>query len=323
MKVLRTTLNELWLPDENIYSDRDRDTHICSNINLLGKQTGSGILILKKEFDHPTRLLFHIETNDGTSRNPTIIIYGYGASGNHRVEQIDGDEINWHQGEGRITGKLQYTKISQIEIRNLNPNDNFLIFNAGYRFINHTSFIPLWAGIPDKDKAQQLINNLTNPDMFWKPFGIPTIVQTQLFDDERRSNPINIQWNSMIGKGLIQYGDRRNAAELVEKLMNAVIMNLKTNRNFRRYYDVENGRGIGEKNALTGLAPVGLFLEALGVRIFSSRKISIEGINPFNWPVKIYYRGTSIVRENEKTTITFPDGQLFENSDPEQRLISI
>lgn len=323
MNILKDAINDLWIPDENIFSDRDRDTHLSSNINLLGKQTGSGILFLNIDFDQFTRILFHIETDNATSRNPTIYIHGYGASGNHRVEQIDGDEINWYLGTGRFTGKLQYTKISHIEIKNLNPQDILLVYNAGYRSTNYTSFIPLWAGIPDKDKAHHLINNLINPEMFWKPFGIPSTLQERQFGEERISNLLSIQQNSIIGKGLIKYGYRSQAAALVEKLMNAVILNLKTNRNFRRYYDAENGSGIGEKNALTGVAPLGLFLESLGVRIFSAHKIAIEGVNPYTWPVRIKYRGTSILRDHEKTTITFPDGQLFENSDPEPKLISI
>jgi len=324
LKVLQDSLNEFWRPDEKFFSDRDRDSHLSSENLLLGKQTGPGILILDANFDLPSRLLFHIETKDATRRNPTIFIYGYGASGKHRVEQVKSDEITWHLGTGRITGKHQYKKISQIEIRNLNPEDIFLIYNAGYRTINQTSFIPLWAGISDIEKAQQLINNhIVNPEMFWKPFGIPFAQPKQLFIEEDRSNLISVQWNSIIGKGLLQYGHHNFAAELVEKLMNAVILNLKTDRNFRQHYDAENGTGVGEKNALTGLAPLGLFMETLGVHIYSPHRIAIEGVNPYKWPVIINYRGTSITRENEKTIINFRDGHTFENSDPEPKLITI
>jgi hypothetical protein len=324
IKKLKDTLNEFWIPDEKMYSDRDRDSHFSSKISILGKQIGSGIIFLDAVFDQITRLVFHIETSDATSRNPTIYVYGCGASGNHRIEQINGEEINWHLGTGRITGKLQYKKVSKIEIRNLNPQDIFTVYNAGYTAMDQTSFLPLWSGISETDNAKELIENyIINPDKFWKPYGIPPSLQSLLFKEESQTSLLNVQWNSIIGEGLLRYGYRQYAGELVEKLMKVVIYNLKTDRNFRMYYNVEDGNGIGEKNALTGLAPLGLFLRSLGVRIFSPRKIALEGINPFKWPVRINYRGTSIIRDFENTTITFPEGKSLEFTDSEPRLVSI
>jgi hypothetical protein len=91
--------------------------------------------------------------------------------------------------------------------------------------------------------------------------------------------------------------------------MNAVILNLKQNHSFYQRYHAEKGTGLGERNSLHGLAPVGLFLETLGVRILSSRQVRLEGKNLFPWPVTIKYKGLTIVRAYDKSIVTFSNGE--------------
>jgi hypothetical protein len=66
---------------------------------------------------------------------------------------------------------------------------------------------------------------------------------------------------------------------------------------------------MGERNSLQGFAPVGLFMQTLGVTILSATKVKLEGKNPFPWAVTIKHKGLSIVRGLEQTVITFPNGE--------------
>jgi hypothetical protein len=97
--------------------------------------------------------------------------------------------------------------------------------------------------------------------------------------------------------------------------MNAVIQNLKQMRAFYQRYHAERGTGIGERNALSGLAPVGLFLHALGVTVFSSTRVRLEGRNPYPWPVTVKVRGLTVVRNLEDTVVTFPNGSTIRVTD--------
>jgi hypothetical protein len=115
---------------------------------------------------------------------------------------------------------------------------------------------------------------------------------------------------------MLAYGFRTEAARLTAHLMNAVIQNLKQNRSFYQRYHAERGVGIGERNSLHGLAPVGLFLEALGVRILSARRVRLEGRNEFPWPVTIKYKGLTIVRSLDRTVVTFSNGENVTVTDP-------
>jgi hypothetical protein len=104
--------------------------------------------------------------------------------------------------------------------------------------------------------------------------------------------------------------------------MDTAIDNLIQQGAFFNSYQAESRVGLGERNSLRGLVPVGLFLKTLGVRIISPNKIRLEGVNPFPWPVTLRYRGLVVVRQAELTDITFPDGQNIRVTDPAACLIT-
>jgi hypothetical protein len=80
---------------------------------------------------------------------------------------------------------------------------------------------------------------------------------------------------------------------------------------------------MGERNTLAGLAPLGLFLETLGVRLLSPCQVHLSGFNPFPWPVTVKYRGLTVLRRKDSTVVTFPDGQSHTVTDPTPQVISL
>ena len=100
--------------------------------------------------------------------------------------------------------------------------------------------------------------------------------------------------------------------------MSAVTQNLKSSGAFFTRYHAASGMGMGERNALAGLAPVGLFLQTLGLQIFSPERIRLSGENPFPWPVTVKYRGLVVTRSAGRTEVTFPSGQSVTMTDPTQ-----
>jgi len=105
--------------------------------------------------------------------------------------------------------------------------------------------------------------------------------------------------------------------------MNGIIQNLKQNRAFYARYHAERGTGMGERNALHGLAPVDLFLRVLGVEILSGTRLKLEGRNPFPWDVTVSYKGLKVIRGQEKTEVVFANGKSVTITDPEPLWITI
>jgi hypothetical protein len=105
--------------------------------------------------------------------------------------------------------------------------------------------------------------------------------------------------------------------------MTAIIQNLKQNRAFFARYHAELGTGIGERNALSGLAPVGLFMKILGVEVLSATRVKLEDENPFPWDVTIQYKGLKVIRGQQKTEVVFANGKSVTVTDTEPTIVSL
>jgi hypothetical protein len=321
---LKQTVESSWDETAASYFDRDRDTHYSTHGELLAEGHGSGTRMLKRNFEQPVRLLVNIRTDETVRRRPLIFVHGKSASGYPRIERIGDEQFRWTPGWGRLTGQHVYSGLERIEVSGLDPEDHISIASVSYDFMDHSTLTPLWAGLPSAERAGRLVDDtLTNPQRFWRTFGVPACVRVPESDDAQICGCANLVWNTLIGEGLLHYGYRAQAADLVTRLMNAVIQSARREGAFRRYYHAETGQGMGERNALNGLAPLGLFLQTLGVRLISPNRVALSGVNPFPWPVTVKYRGITVLRQKDKTIVIFADGQTVTVTDPAPRIVSL
>lgn len=321
---LRTEIESFWDAENSTFHYRDRDLHSSPSPSLISDCLGSGTLELNLSFSGPVRLAFSIEAEDETTRRPQISIHGSSPSGSHRVENISTDKILWFPGWGTATTEKAYIHVEYVDIRGLNEKDRLLIRVVGYSTPDLTNLLPLWAGMLSKEKAQALIKNvITDSNCFWKPFGLPYCPGAPGDPEAEICQAINLPLGSMIAEGMLQYGYRQEAADLMIREMHAIIMALKKESAFREFYHAETGAGMGERHALSGLPPIGLFFKALGVQIFSGDKVLLEGFNPFPWSITLKYRGLTILRARERTQVIFRNGQTFSTDDQRPQMIAL
>lgn len=294
----------------------DRDSHHSPGARVLGQRTGTGPVLVMQNFRKPVRPLIELSVQETTPTKPVIFIHGRDHNQEHWVERITGSQFQWNLNVGKALGEKTYTSLEHIQIYGVHEKDEVTIHVANYRTIDISLLTPLWSGIPDPERAHVFIEEtITDPGKFWSPHGLKATPQ-------KGNDAVHLPWNVLVGKGLLNYGRRDKAAELVTNLMTAVVKNLKEQGAFYSCYDPETGRGLLEKNVVDGLPPLALFLETLGVQIISPHKVKITGQNPFPWPVTLRFRGTTIIRKRRKTIVTFSDGQTVQVSGPEARLIT-
>jgi hypothetical protein len=99
-------------------------------------------------------------------------------------------------------------------------------------------FLPLWAGIADENRANRLISKLTDETKFWRKYGIPTLAADDPYFDPKGywNGPIWVQWNFLIVDGLLQYGYINEAKELVMRVSENMIAQLKRDHQFWEFY---------------------------------------------------------------------------------------
>ncbi|MBI2144864.1 hypothetical protein HYU18_00920 [Candidatus Woesearchaeota archaeon] len=117
--------------------------------------------------------------------------------------------------------------------------------NKHITYKTNSIFAPLFSGTFTRKEAKTCVeDHLVNEKEFWTPYAIPTVsISERKFSAGgywRGPMWININW--MLHRGLLRYGFKTVAAELLEKTVAAV-----KKSGFREYYNPITGAGIGAK----------------------------------------------------------------------------
>jgi glycogen debranching enzyme len=106
-------------------------------------------------------------------------------------------------------------------------------------------FLPLWAGIADKNQAKQLVEHMTNPDKFWQEYGIPSLAADDPYYDPEGywNGPVWVEWQYLFLRGLLDYNYHDVAAELVDKVAANMISQLKEDHTFWEFYSPDEQWG--------------------------------------------------------------------------------
>ncbi len=321
-ELLKNALETGWNPHTALYTYRDRDTRLSLPGKVIGRnKSGNSTIRPKAEFDQPVRLLIEIQTKSPAAKRPAVEIGEFPIKGH--AEVINGHRFQWHSGGMVATSQQVYVRVGRVKVSGLNQKDKVIVRAVDLTSEDHTLLLPLWAGVPDPQRAQSLIGRtILDAKRFDRPFGIPALPALPDPQAETVGMSVHLPWNQLIGEGLLAYGFRAEAARLTAHLMTAAIQSLKQTHAFYQRYHAEHGAGIGERNALNGFAPVGLFLQSLGVTVISPWRVRLEGKNLFPWPVTLKYKGLVIERGLEETVITFPNGESTSVTDTNPVIVS-
>ncbi len=114
------------------------------------------------------------------------------------------------------------------------------------RHLTHAIFSPLFAGALSNEEVEQLVKeHLLNPGEFWTPYPIPTVAKSEpkFSPTAYWRGPTWVNMNWMHRRGLLRYGFRNEADQLLQKTTAAIGKN-----GFREYYNPLTGEGLGARN---------------------------------------------------------------------------
>jgi hypothetical protein len=321
--ILQKGIEACWDAENVFYHYADRDTHLSLPGKILSERQAAPELDLQKEFKQPTRLILRIHGQGEALKRPRVSITGT-FQGQEQSESFDRHDFHFSAAGAVATSKKVYDSVGHFEFNGLSRRDRITIQTVDLTVADHTLLLPLWAGIPDERAAHDLIyRTILDAERFDHPYGIPALPRVFVQDADPVCLSVHLPWNQLIAEGLLQYGYRKEAARLLAHLMSAIIPNLKRSHAFYRTYHAETGAGQGEQGSLHGLAPVGLFLQVLGVEILSAKEVRLHGENPFPWPVTVKYRGLTISRLLTHSEVIFANGQSIQINHPADTLVSL
>jgi hypothetical protein len=316
LDTLISALQNAWSEETKSFPYWDYENFFSRRGEIIDKFDKNGRFLLEKIFDNPIRLFIIIKTPNDLTNETNIKVKGILSDGSEIEEHIHATNATSSQNSLIYTGKHLMIEIISVEINRL-PDEGEVTIQLINHFIeDHTQLIPIWSNTLDRQIANSLIQNKINPLLqYGKPNGIPA-VPYQDFDDINSLN--HFTWlpiNTMILEGLIQYQAYDIATDLFTRIMDTLVRNLTKEKSFRTHYHASKDFAIGERNSLTGLPPIGVFMKLVGIKIHSQWKVSLVGKNPFPWPVRISYLGLKIIKDNKTTDIIFPNGKTTKNID--------
>lgn len=323
---LRSSVEASWSDETATYHHLDRDLHVAPAGELLGEGVGEFAIRLDRDFSPGARVLIRCRGPEAEAASLKATIKGRPTHGRGTGEHLTAPDWRWFWGQGSATSRRAYVRLREVSVRGVSSKFVTQVFRADYSRQDAAVLLPLWAGIPDEQRARVLVERaLLDPNRFWRSYGIPCNAATDsayLPDHRAGVGAVQMWWNEMLGEGLIAYGRRSEAADLTGRLMAAAVASIRRHGSFRRWYHPDTGEGFGERDHPAGLAPLSLFLRCLGVQLITPRKVRLEGSNPFAWPVTIRWRGLEVRRDlGASATVTFPDGGRIELSGEEARII--
>lgn len=304
---LKAAVEQTWNQKAGTYAYRDTLMHASTPGKTLLTFSERGDFSIDQVFSTPQRLQLRLTSQTELTRRVHLLLKG--KNGDLPLEEeINPRDIQWLHGVGRYTSQAHFSALDQVSILGIHPGDLGELSTVDFSLEDITLLLPLWVQIPDPERAARLIQN-TILERYQQPYGLTVCPRGKVDDPCSSNEAVLLPWNRMVAEGMLAYGYRKEAALLFEGWMRAIIQSLKEDRACRAAYHPVSGQGSGERNLLAGLAPLGLFLQILGLKLLSNQRIIIDGLNPFSWPVTVQYRGTTLTFFMDNTRVTFTNGQ--------------
>ncbi len=315
----------MWREPTASYHYIDRESHVSPLGEVLATGRGDLAVDVARRFATPARLLVKVIGPREARPQMSVSFSGRGRRGRHRVENLRKSRVQWFFGIGTATSDKLYSALDRLEVHGLTDEFEVTVSTVDYSHQDQTLLLPLWAGLPDPARAEALVRRtLIDPQRYWRAYGLPNCSASELAyrpDNRGGSGGVWLMWNTMLAEGLVDYGYRAEAAELIRRLMQGMLHCLKEEKAFREAYNPDQLEGLGDRDYLWGVAPVALFMHALGVRVVSPRKVYLSGRNPFPWSVTVRHKGLTVVRGLAATTVLFPSGRSAQVADEAEHVV--
>ncbi|OGO16593.1 MAG: hypothetical protein A2Z14_11555 [Chloroflexi bacterium RBG_16_48_8] len=315
----------MWSDEGSLYRYRDRDVHHSPKGEKLGSGSGEFSIPVERTFPGPVRIVIQSMGQEGLKHSAKVFIHGRGGQGRHRVEQLREKHFQWFSNIGTATSEKSYVEIERIEVSGFSNEFETIVSTADFAREDVSLLLPLWAGIPDLERAEILVREtILNPERFWRPFGISSCSSMDPAYEAANNEGAGGVWmyaNMLLGEALLAYGFRIEAAGLFQNLMQAILLTLRREKAFREIYHPDFSKGSGERDHICGLVPLGLFLACLGIHFIKPNEFVLRGDNPFPWPVTVRWKGIEIRCFEEHKEVIFPNGEQLEIVGSEPRLI--
>jgi hypothetical protein len=321
-KLLTDRIHGCWDERLHTFIYRDSQSGLTPERELFYPGRVQKEVTIGKTFLTHQRLQLHLIAADEHTRSCLIRLQGTDQNDHPLEESFTARDLRWVLGRAHLTSRQLYQSIRSISFEGLQPEDRFLLETADYAQPDITCLLPLHTAAPTDEMIESLAATRAGIPESDLAFGLPETWRARHELPPSLTLQSNVLWNTLIIEGLLQSGLLEEAAQAFTRLMTAISAGLIQHGGFFPFYNSKDGLPAGNRNALAGLAPVGLFLELSGIKILSPSKVILWERFPFEKPVTVHWQGLSIYKDDSLAKVVFPDGTDFTGAIEEPIIVS-
>jgi hypothetical protein len=295
MRTLEEYILSSWHEGESRFRSRDYQSHFSrEGYSLTGSiQNGWNILRTKLPFTSRLRLIVTGTAENRPSQHLRITLQGVDWRGRYRVEELTSQDFLWQENSAQGTTLSIYSQLDYCAASGLARNQFVQIEVPSSDRQDLSLTLPYWLETLPADIGEILASSsLGEKGLFRSNYGLKI---TPLLKD----SPVQLSLNLLVVQGLIKAGYAPLAGEILVCLMDAASQNILHDGYLYSTWDSKTGQGFGKPNQLTGLLPIRLLLDLLGIRFLVTGEFILEERTPLLFPVQLIYKGEINIQERE------------------------
>lgn len=321
---LQAALHEMWHPARGTFHYRDRDSHACPTGEIILSGKGDHSFGETVTLPAPSRLILRVI--GGLSRKPKLdcTIEGTDASGQPAHATIPAEAFDWYRGMGSATTSTVWSAIKYLKFGGLSRVFKVEVQTVDLSRHDQALLVPLWSRALNDQQTAALVAMLTDPDQYWRDYGIAGSPATDPDFDPSHQNGCGglwPAWNARFGWALFDAGYITESRDLFQRVLAAQIRSLQEDSTFRSLYNPDTGAGMGDTGTIEGAVSWHWFTLLFGALVLNPGAVAIRGAFHFeNETMRWTQHGVIIERRADGTTITFPSGtvkQLAPDAEPQ------
>lgn len=310
LQLLEAHLEEFW--DGSRYTYRDRDSHVTSaGIDLVYRAAGDEAHEINQELGYPARVMVRVV--GGVTQRPriTMILEGKDLEGADLVVEASVDDFLWQNRQGVFTTKQPLSQVERIAIRGLSRVYKVYARTLDSSRLDINALLPLWSGRLSPERAAAMVGLALDEAHFLRPNGL-----TMVSASDRNYDPSNarggggiwIYWLTLVCEGMLKAGYRQEATEIVKRLLDALARVLEREGRLAQFYHADEAKGFGEEHHLSGIVPLKLLADVIGILIVAEDSVWLGGKFTWDQPVSVEQHGVTVTRSNDESRVEFPSG---------------
>ena len=307
LEQIRAHVQECWNPDKASYGYRDIRGGKAHPAETCFQIEKDGTLIQSYLCGEARRLLVRCVKKEGFPAGTEVTVHGKNGK-KAVVETFHFNPGQFRDGIARLTSDTLFTSIAKVKVEGLHTGERVQIGLVGFEDEDLSLLLPLWAGIPTPEQAQEIIQQ-TLMKRYLTPLGLGILPADRYADDR---NKVNSFWNSILIEGLLEYGEREKAALIENRYLQAAAAQWQKNYLLNETLRVSDGQGIGERDCVGSLPGLTPLLRCLGIERFADSEICFNGLNDHLPSFTVQYGRTNLILEAGSTTVSTLNGSKIE-----------